>query len=124
MTIEEMLKDCILSKYKSVRQFCVQNNFAYSTIDGILKRGLYGSSINVVMQVCEALGISIDELAKGKIIEKSDVSAKTNISLSRRQAHIIELFDELTTEQQDNLIGRAEMLVELNAKEYKQEENA
>lgn len=55
------------------------------------------------------------------ILEKPAVD---NGKLSDRQKRIVELFNDLTDEQQDNLIGRAEMLVELNAKEYKQEENA
>lgn len=54
----------------------------------------------------------------------SEKPAVDNGKLSDRQKRIVELFNDLTDEQQDNLIGRAEMLVELNAKEYKQEENA
>lgn len=44
--------------------------------------------------------------------------------LTERQAHIVELFDDLTEEQQDNIIGRAEMLAELNEQEAKRKENA
>ena len=44
--------------------------------------------------------------------------------LTKRQTRIVELFDDLSEEQQDNLIGRAEMLVELNEQEIKRKENA
>lgn len=47
-----------------------------------------------------------------------------NRKLTNRQLRIIELFDDLTEEQQDNLIGRAEMLVELNEQEIKRKEDA
>jgi transcriptional regulator with XRE-family HTH domain len=47
-----------------------------------------------------------------------------NGKLSDRQKRIVELFNDLTDEQQDNLIGRAEMLAELNEQEYKKQENA
>jgi len=120
MTIEEKLKEYILSHYKSVRQFCIQNNFAYSTIDGIFKRGLGGSSVSVVLKMCTALGISVDELGNDCIVEiKNDVT--NSQSLTRRQKRIVELFNGLTEEQQDNIIGRAEMLSELNEQEYKQD---
>lgn len=45
-------------------------------------------------------------------------------TLTQRQKHIVELFNDLSEEQQDNIIGRAEMLVELNEQEYRKEENA
>ena len=55
------------------------------------------------------------------VLEKPAIA---NNDLTSRQKRIVELFNDLTEEQQDNLIGRAEMLVELNEQEYKRQENA
>ena len=42
--------------------------------------------------------------------------------LTPRQERIVELFNELTEPQQDNIIGRAEMLAEQNEEVYKHED--
>ena len=72
MTIEEKLRDYILTKYKSVREFVSNTELAYSTVDGILKRGIANSSISKVFAICEALQISADELANNRIVPYSD----------------------------------------------------
>lgn len=70
MPIEQQLKEYILSRYKSIREFCIQGDFPYSTVDNIFKRGLMGSSVSMVMRVCKELDLDVDELANGKIVEK------------------------------------------------------
>ena len=74
LTIEEKLKAYILINYKSLRDF-VNNSgvgLSYTTIDGMLKRGLGRSSIHNVIKVCNALHISTDALAEGSIVEVKD----------------------------------------------------
>lgn len=68
MTIEEKLKKHILSNYKSIREFVQSAGLPYSTVDGILKRGIANSSIGNVLKICKALEISADELANGNIV--------------------------------------------------------
>ena len=68
MTIEDKLKDLILSEYGSLRNFTVQIGLPYSTVDGILKRGIQNATISNVLTICSALGISADELGNGKIV--------------------------------------------------------
>ena len=68
MTIEEKLKNYILTIYKSVREFTQYADLPYSTMDGILKRGIKNSSIGNILKICEALQISADELANDKIV--------------------------------------------------------
>lgn len=68
MTIEEKLKKHILSNYKSIREFVQIAGLPYSTVDGILKRGIANSSIGNVLKICKALEISADELANGNIV--------------------------------------------------------
>jgi hypothetical protein len=68
MTIEERLKDYILTKYKSIREFTLKANIPYSTVDTILKRGVPNASIGNILKICSALNISADELANGNIV--------------------------------------------------------
>lgn len=71
MTNEEILKEHILSKYKSIRQFCLQNDFPYSTVDSVFKRGLDGCSVSLAIKICDKLGICVDDLLEGKIVLKN-----------------------------------------------------
>ena len=78
MTIEEKLKEYILSKYKSIREFVNTSgiDMPYTTIDGMLKRGINNASVTNVIKLCNVLHISTDELAKGKIVPTGSVIQK------------------------------------------------
>ncbi len=82
MTREELLKACILSKYKSIREFCMQIEVAYSTIDNIFKRGIMGSSVSLIIKICDRLNIDVEELINGRISEK--LPPLENLTLKER----------------------------------------
>lgn len=67
MTTEEKLRHLILSKYKSIREFTIDADIPYTTMDSILRRGIGNSSVDNIIKVCETLGISVDALARGEI---------------------------------------------------------
>lgn len=67
MTVEQKLKDLILSRYHSIREFTIAIDMPYTTIDSIFRRGIGNSSVTNVIKICKALGISADALADGKI---------------------------------------------------------
>lgn len=67
MSTEDKLKEYILNRYKSIREFTQAINMSYSTFDSILKRGIDNSSITNIIKICKELGISVDELAEGNI---------------------------------------------------------
>ena len=67
MTIEEKLKNLILSRYHSIRDFTTYVGLPYTTLDSMFRRGVGNSSITNVLKVCKALGISMDALADGEI---------------------------------------------------------
>lgn len=60
--LEEKLRNLIIEKYGSVRQFSFKINIPYTTVDSILKRGLDNSNVGNVIKMCKALGLSIDNL--------------------------------------------------------------
>lgn len=68
MTIEDQLKNLILSRYRSIREFVISIDMPYTTIDSIFRRGIGNSSVSNVIKICKALGISADELAEGRIV--------------------------------------------------------
>ena len=53
--------------------------------------------------------------------DSSEIFDKERPAMTSRQTRIVKLFDKLTTEQQDNIIGRAELLVEQNEEDFKKE---
>lgn len=68
MIIEDQLKNLILSRYRSIREFTLIIDMPYTTIDSIFRRGIGNSSVANVIKICKALGISADCLADGKIV--------------------------------------------------------
>ena len=68
MSIEQKLKDLILSRYKSIREFILVIDMPYTTIDSMFKRGIGNSSVSNVIKICKELGISADALADGEIV--------------------------------------------------------
>lgn len=69
MTTEERLKELILSRYHSVREFSLTIGMPNSTLESIFKRGIGNSSVTNVIKICKALGISADALADGEIVQ-------------------------------------------------------
>lgn len=66
--LEDKIKNLIIEKYGSVRQFALKIDIPYTTIDSILKRGIDNSNVGNVIKMCKALDLSID-----KTIEKNDL---------------------------------------------------
>lgn len=78
MSTEEKLKEYILTQYRSIRDFVSHAGIPYTTMDGILKRGVDKASIGNILTICRVLGISADELGKGNIVPLQDAANKTD----------------------------------------------
>ena len=70
---EDKLREYILSKYKSIREFTVAIDMPYSTIDSIFKRGIRKASVDNLIKICDFLDISTDALINGKIELKAPI---------------------------------------------------
>ena len=66
MTKEDFLKKEILANAKSIMAFAKQINIPYTTIKGMLTRGVDGASVQTIIKVCNGLDISIDYLMECK----------------------------------------------------------
>lgn len=117
MTIEDKIKELILSRYRSIREFTQAIDMPYSTFDTILKRGIENSNVTNVIKICKALAISADALAAGEIIPSAFVnqSAKStdlNMILSDTKNKIL-TYDNLTLH--GSPIGALERVMVVNA---------
>lgn len=57
MDREQKLRNLILDRYASLRQFSMEVGIPYSTLMTLLSRGIGGASFDVIMQICNALQI-------------------------------------------------------------------
>jgi len=57
MTRELFLRNMILDRYVSLRQFSKEADIPYSTLMTILSRGVGGASFDAVMKICKKLDI-------------------------------------------------------------------
>jgi predicted transcriptional regulator len=70
MTVEEELKKLIINKYNSLANFSRKFDFPWSTINGILTRGVNNSSVTTIIKLCRALNLDLEKLTRGIIAEK------------------------------------------------------
>ena len=66
--LEEELKNLILDRYKSIREFTTKIDMPYSTMDSVLKRGVNKANITNIIKICRELNIDTEKLADGKIV--------------------------------------------------------
>ena len=72
MAIEDELKEYILSRYQSLKEFSDYADLPNSTVNTILTRGVLNAKVENVIKICKALNISADSLSEGKIEPKFD----------------------------------------------------
>lgn len=100
MTKEEKLKLYILSKYRSVREFTQHINMPYSTMSTILRNGIDNANIQNIIKICQALGISADDLAEGRI---TPVNKEVNCSVN---------FEELINEIKQIFLNADQIMID------------
>ena len=59
---ELFLRNRILDRYTSLRQFAICTDIPYSSVLTLLTRGIGGASFDTVMRICHALDIEPDYL--------------------------------------------------------------
>ena len=70
MSLEDELRELIINKYRSIRQFSIEANIPATTIQSMLNRGIQNAGVKKVMKICDILGLETDALADGYIKEK------------------------------------------------------
>jgi len=62
MSRELNLRNLILDRYVSLRQFALEADIPYSTLMTLLSKGVGGASFDVIIKICKALGIDPMEI--------------------------------------------------------------
>lgn len=113
MRIGEFLQKYIDKSGISQAELARKSGVPASTISSIINRNNDRVAIEMMLKLCEVLNCDLEEYIDSlKLPEQRSSHSDTN--LTHRQIHIVELFSQLTEAQQDNIIGRAELLVEQN----------
>ena len=58
MSREQELRNLILDRYTSLRQFAIEADIPYSTLMTLLSRDIGGASFDVIMKICQKLEIN------------------------------------------------------------------
>lgn len=72
-TLEERLKKLVLDQYGDMKTFSIKSGIPNSTLSSMFQRGIFNSTIGRVIQLTNALNISIDELVHGNIVSRKYV---------------------------------------------------
>lgn len=103
--IEEKLKDLILSKFKSIREFSNAIGLPYTTVDSILRRGIEKANILNIIKICDVLNIDTEELSKGNIVNKKISDSYKNFDSEKEQ--ILEFYDKFSDPKRKELLNYA-----------------
>lgn len=57
MSREQKLRNLILDRYTSLRQFAIDADIPYSTLMTLLSRDVGGASFDIVVKICKQLDI-------------------------------------------------------------------
>ena len=117
MTIEEQLKDCVIEKFGSVSAFTTSIGMSNSTFVSMINRGIQNAGVQNVIKVCQALDISVDGLADGKIVpigktlqEKKPMTELAEIiEFTKRN---IAIYDDLTIDGEPLTTDDKEMILD------------
>ena len=68
--LEEQIKELIVQRHKNINNFCKQFDFPWTTVKGMLTRGIKNASVSNVIKLCKALDLDIEELSNDKLVPK------------------------------------------------------
>lgn len=57
MSREQKLRNLILDRYTSLRQFAIEADIPYSTLMTLLSRDVGGASFDVIIKICKQLDV-------------------------------------------------------------------
>lgn len=66
--VEERLKELIIKKYGTLKNFTDKVEIPNSTFSNILRRGIINANVLTIIKVCKELSIEPEALADGRIV--------------------------------------------------------
>lgn len=85
--IEQDIKKLIIDRFGSLKKFSEFIDIPWSTLDGVLKRGVNKSNITSLIKICEGLNIDCESLYYGIICPKQIITKDKILSIEE-QDHI------------------------------------
>lgn len=95
------VRDLILEKYKSIRQFALAIHVPYSTIKSGLNAGIGGMAVETVIKMCNALDLRVEDL------HKMDMNNE-NFLLTPLETDLIKKFRQLPYELKQKILLEVE----------------
>lgn len=108
MKLEEELRELMIKKSSSVNKFSSDCGLPYSTVATIFRRGIENTNINTIIKICQALSISADELANGRIVYLKDIEKPNELNV---------LIEKLSPEGKAKLREYVDFLIQIDKKE-------
>ena len=84
MSIEQKLKDLIISRYDNIYTFTKSIGIPNSTFASIMQRGIMNSNVGSLFKICKSLDLSMDKLCEGEIVFLSDLPEPDPLSVNSR----------------------------------------
>ena len=78
--IEQDLKNLIIERYTSLSRFAETIEMPWTTLDGVLKRGVNKANITSLIKICNGLNIDCESLYYGRILPKQDLLNTTPLN--------------------------------------------
>lgn len=85
--IEADLKQLIIDRFGSLSKFSEAIDMPWTTLDGVIKRGVNKANITSLIKICEGLNIDCESLYYGRLLPKQDMLKEDPLS-EKEQIHI------------------------------------
>lgn len=114
LKIENDLKEIIISKYSSIKEFCATNDILYSKVDKIFKKGIGGADIQLIFKICSILDIDVESIVEGEIHFNDELLKYTKIPsvLSKDESALLVNFNKLNNLGKGKLIEYSNDLID------------
>ncbi len=85
--IEQDLKLMIIDKFGNLKKFSESVDIPWTTLDGVLKRGVNKANITSLIKICDGLNIDCESLYYGRILPKQNLLNASPLTIEE-QEHI------------------------------------
>ena len=126
MAVGKKLEEIIKHKGLTQKEVADRAGIKPQTLNNLITRDSARADIQILLKICKALSIDMSVFAEDALEEfyEDHPNAESMIvsdNLTKNEKRIINLFKGLDEIQQENIIAKAELLVEQNNKSIKEE---
>lgn len=113
LSIEEQLKQEILSQYRSVRAFTQAIGLPYSTVDNIFKRGIGGTAVTTVAKVFQTLGLELDSIGQSTLRSKEEAAPPHAVPdvADAQQSRLLDNYRSMNEQGRETLVRLSDDMV-------------